>query len=167
MKNLKTIFTAVMAILLLTILNGQASAQTVLFGPVVSNSASKISLANNANLPKHVKRSNVLSLKNPQALKESSLILNLFSNKNFKVNRDSSGSGYLSDSGHSIDNWLGKIEGDSLSNVIIFSKDNWVSGRISRPGELYTFEGDLNGTATILDIDESKLPREIEVVEIR
>jgi hypothetical protein len=163
-RKSQSVMTLLLAMLFVFVgLSGETRAQTELFSNVDLATSAKIKQEKGEILKNRdgLKRYRLVSLNNVSDLHQPAIVLNLFSDKRIKINREKMVE-Y-----ETMEGWLGKIENDPRSSVTIYFKDKWISGRISSNGELYTFDTDENGVITILDIDESKLGQEIEVIEIR
>ena len=82
----------------------------------------------------------------------SRLRLNLFLETDFVAvlqRFEQTGSGYA---------WIGKIEGEPLSSVILVTVDRTVSGSVTVPGRTYAIRA-ADGVGTVSEIEERLLPR--------
>ncbi|MDE2905104.1 MAG: hypothetical protein OXQ28_03370 [Acidobacteriota bacterium] len=82
----------------------------------------------------------------------SRLRLNLFRETDFVAvlqRFEQTGSGYA---------WVGKIEGEPLSSVILVTVDRTVSGSVTLPGRTYAIRA-ADGVGTVSEIEERLLPR--------
>ena len=139
------------------------TAQPALFAPVKSAALANAT-AGQSNPPadrERIKRFAVVALANQSYLDQPSIILNLFTDKYLKINRKSF------DEKNSIKEWRGTVEGDSLSSVIIFYSGGWVSGRVSKGKELYTFNVFRDGNITIMEIDLNHVIQPVDLAIIK
>ena len=82
----------------------------------------------------------------------SRLRLNLFLETDFVAvlhRFEQTGSGYA---------WIGKIEGEPLSSVILVNVNGTVSGSVTTPGRTYTIRA-ADGIGTVSEVEERLLPR--------
>ena len=86
------------------------------------------------------------------------LWLNLFAETDFLAVLDRF---EQSASGHA---WIGKIEGEPLSSVVLVNVNGTVSGSVTMPGRTYEVRA-ADGVGTVSEIDERLLPRGDDAIE--
>ncbi|HKP98218.1 MAG TPA: hypothetical protein VJ385_20980 [Fibrobacteria bacterium] len=146
----------------------EALAQSDLFLPLPAAAAS----ASKAAEPQRAMRKTLAAkpyvsrtqaaLINGEALKQSSLFLNLFPDKKVKVlfHQVKQENQEAGESGGSREIRLGKAENSPGSDVTLFIRDGSVSGRIALDGRIYTINPAGEGVHVIAEIDPEKLPKE-------